>query len=92
MNSDFPDVDGLQAFVALLDIELHLLPFSEGSITLLLDGGEVHKHVLPSVLRDKAVALLCVEPLDYTGRHDGVPLRKHVPTGTLVAMHTIADA
>src|SRR5690606_17660945 len=44
--------------------ELHLLALFKGAVAVGLDGGEVDEHVLPAFLRQEAVALAVVEPLD----------------------------
>ena len=54
----------LRAFRALLNRELHFLAFHELAETVALDRRIVDEHVWAAVAREKAVALLCVEPLD----------------------------
>src|ERR1039458_6190673 len=63
-----------QAFWALLDVELHRLPLFEHTVATHLDGAVMHEDIGPAVrLRDEAVALLGVEPLDCSGCHCGNP-------------------
>ncbi len=47
------DVCRLGAFRALNNLESHRFPLGQGSETLTLDGGEVHKNLLAVVLDDK---------------------------------------
>src|SRR5262252_6519576 len=61
---DDTDLLGLWALLALGDLELDPCPVIEGLVAVHVDRGEVDEHVLPTVDRDKAVALLAVEPLD----------------------------
>src|ERR1039458_8978884 len=63
-----------QALWALLNIEFHRLPLFEHAIATHLDGAVMHKDISAAIwLRDEAVALLGVEPLDCSGCHCGNP-------------------
>src|SRR3712207_8465779 len=56
--SDHPDVRGLQALLAPLDVELHSLVLLASAETTGRDGREVGEHVrLPTFLGDEAEAL-----------------------------------
>src|SRR5215218_3580050 len=51
-----------------------LLPFIQGRHPGLLHGGDVHKHILRTVIRlDEAVAFLSVEPFDRARCHGTSP-------------------
>jgi hypothetical protein len=68
-------VDGLEPLGPFLEIELDGLTLFQRAKSVHLDGGVVHKDIGPTVrLRDKAEALFCVEPLDCSGSHGGIPL------------------
>src|ERR1700736_619705 len=58
------DVHGLQALVALLDIELNALPLGQRAVALHRDLRVVDEDVLSTLTLDEAVALLVREPLD----------------------------
>ena len=59
------DVDRVQAFGALDDVEYDSLPGFQGFITFHLDGGVVGKQVFClAVLIDETVTLGIVEPFD----------------------------
>jgi len=64
--SDAHVVRGLEAFGAFGEIELYRLAFVQAAISVLLDGGEVHKHVLAGGPLNEPVALGSVKPLDCT--------------------------
>ena len=66
LKSDRRDLIGLQALLALHDLEAHLLAFLEGLETRTLDCAEVNEHVRAAIAGDKAEALGFVEPLDGT--------------------------
>src|SRR5262249_11193159 len=68
-SSALPDVAGLQALRPLHDLELDALAFGERLETFSLDRGEMHEHVLATLLRDETEALRVVEPLHGTRRH-----------------------
>src|SRR5262249_25508605 len=70
---DDTDLLGLWALLALGNLELDPCPVIEGLVAVHVDRGEVDEHVLPTVDRDKAVALLAVEPLDGALRHCALP-------------------
>src|SRR5262245_61322862 len=71
------EVDGLRAFAFLvgLDIERDALSFGQRLEPGTLDGGDVHEHIAPAVIRlDEAVATLGIEELDGTCHcHWGTP-------------------
>ena len=70
LRSQLADVDRLLlAVVALGDLELDGLALVEGLEALALDLGVVGEHVVAVLLRDEAVALVRVEPLDGTCSH-----------------------
>src|SRR6185437_8643754 len=57
------------ALLVGLDIELDALPFVQALEPGVLDRGDVHEHVAPTVVRlDEAVAAFAIEELDDT-RH-----------------------
>src|ERR1700737_2733886 len=69
-SGELANVCGRQAFGALGDLELDLLPLGEAAEALGLDGGMVAEHVLAAtVLGDEAKPLRVVEPLHDTGCH-----------------------
>ena len=77
---DLADVDRLLlAVVARGDLELDSLALVEGLEALALDLGEVSEHVVATLDRDEAVALVRVEPLDGTFSHETHPIP--APTG-----------
>src|SRR5215471_9330075 len=57
------DVLRLKALRALLYFEFHRLTFIQGFVTVHLNGGEVHKHILSGLALDEPVALRSIEPL-----------------------------
>src|SRR4051794_17422325 len=64
------DVAGLRALRALLDLVLHLRALGQRLEAVALDRAEVDEDVVTAVfLRDEAVALRVVEPLDCSGCH-----------------------
>src|ERR1700748_3526946 len=65
-SADGANAAGLQALVALRDLELHPLTLGKALVAIALDLREVHEDVLTTVLLDEAVALLVTEPLDGT--------------------------
>src|SRR5262245_32937172 len=83
------EVDGLRAFAFLvgLDIERDALSFGQRLEPGTLDGGDVHEHIAPAVVRlDEAVAALCIEELDRTcHRHWDTPNPMVVPPPALTA-------
>ena len=70
LQLDLADVDRLLfAVVARGHLELDGLTLVEGLEAIALDLGEVDEHVVAALLRDEAVALVRVEPLDSTVSH-----------------------
>src|SRR5690606_27296449 len=70
------DFLGLQALLALHDLERHLLSFLQRLEATALDGTEVHEQVGTALRGDEAEALGIVEPLDGAGltlRHGVTP-------------------
>jgi hypothetical protein len=60
----------LVAFAPDTDVELHTLAIDERPAAGSLDVGVVDEYIAPVViLRDEAVALLCIEELDRSGCH-----------------------
>src|SRR3546814_6702351 len=57
-------VFGLQALLAIDDLEAHFLPFLQAFETRTGDGAEMHEHVRAILAADKAETLGVVEPLD----------------------------
>src|SRR5256714_9447866 len=68
-SADDLDVFRLGSFLALGDVELDLLPFLQAAVAAAGDRAEVHEHVLATIDRDEAVALVAVEPLHSPLRH-----------------------
>src|SRR6266536_521839 len=62
-SADDPDVLRLGSLLALRDAELHLLPFLKAAVAGTRDRADVHEQVRTALDRDKAVALIAVEPL-----------------------------
>jgi hypothetical protein len=54
----------LGAFLALDDIELHIIALFQGLIAIQLDCGIVNENIWPIVAADESVALGVVKPLD----------------------------
>jgi hypothetical protein len=52
----------LEPFRALQQIELHSFPLVQGTVSILLDRGEMHEHILSGGSLDKPIALSPVEP------------------------------
>src|SRR5580765_1832214 len=69
VRSCLADVAGLQALRPLHDLELDPLSLGERLEALTTDCGEVHEHVLATLLRDETETLRVVEPLHSTRRH-----------------------
>src|SRR5690606_18486216 len=70
------DFLGLQALLALHDLERHLLSFLQRLEATALDGTEVHEQIGTALRGDEAEALGIVEPLDGAGltlRHGVTP-------------------
>src|SRR5687767_12410438 len=72
-SADNPDLLRLRAFLALCDIELDALSVLKRLVAVGHDRREVDENVLAPVDRDKAVALLAVEPLDAALCHCALP-------------------
>src|ERR1041385_3033371 len=72
-RSALADVARLQALRPLDDLELDALALGQRLETVPLDRGEVHEHVLATLLRDEAETLGIVEPLHGTRRHFRTP-------------------
>ena len=58
-----PNLDGIQAFGALLDFKLHALALVEGAVAVGHDGREMHEYILAGGALDEAISLGTVEPL-----------------------------
>src|SRR5215210_443130 len=71
-SSDADDVRRVKPLVAALDLELDELSLGEGLETLHGDGGEMHEHILPTLLLNEAVPLGVIEPLDLPPGHQSV--------------------
>src|SRR5215469_11841929 len=74
-------VVGLRAFLALHDLELHLITFLKTLITFRLYGAVVDEYIWSTFLTDKSKTLSVVEPLDsaFNSRHLHIFL---FPSGT----------
>src|SRR5580704_15068262 len=81
-GSDGADVGGLRALRALGHLELHVLVLLEAAEAVTIDHGVVHEDVRSVGAGDKAVALLRVEPLDGSLRHDA-PYRGWIRVRTM---------
>ena len=57
------NVRRLEAFGAFQQIELYGFTFIQGAISVLLNCGEMDKHVLASGALDKSITLCSVKPL-----------------------------
>ena len=60
------DVCGLESLGPFRDIELDRITFRQGLETLSLDRGVVYEDVIATIVLDKTVALVVVEPLYFT--------------------------
>src|ERR1700679_1621481 len=58
-------VGGVESLGSLLAFELDRIAFVQRLVSILLDRGEVHEHILTSGTLDKSVSLRSVEPLDH---------------------------
>jgi hypothetical protein len=56
---------GLGTFLALNDVEFHLVPFFQTLVSIELDSTVMDKHVRSIVAADKAVTLRVIEPLHF---------------------------
>jgi hypothetical protein len=64
------DFDGLGAFLALLDLELHPLILLQGAEALGFDSAVMGKHIVAAVIGlDKSETLGLIEPLHGASRH-----------------------
>src|SRR6266511_232690 len=68
-----PHVGGLGALGPRGDVELYGLPLVKRAVAGRLDRTEMHEDVLAGLGGDEAVALLGVEPLHGSNRHELVP-------------------
>ena len=66
---DLHDVDGLQPFLPLGDLELDFVPFMKDLETVLFDGREMHEQVFAVLLGNKPKTLLLIEPFDFPSGH-----------------------
>jgi len=57
------DVRCLKTFRSLQQIKLHSFPLVQGTVSVLLDRGEVYENIFPCRSLDKAVTFGPVEPL-----------------------------
>ena len=69
-RSDDADVLRLVALAALGHVELDALTLFQRTVTVALDGAEVHEDVGATIARDEPIPLLIVEPLDGAGSQD----------------------
>lgn len=60
------DVCGLKSLGPFRDIELDRVTFRQGFEPLSLDRGVVDEYVIATIVLDKTVALVVVEPLYFT--------------------------
>ena len=56
------DVCRLEPFWSLQQIKLHRLALIQRTVSVFLDGGEMHEHILSGGALDKTIALSPVEP------------------------------
>ena len=71
------DIDGMQSFGALHDLEADRLAGLECLLTVHLDGRVVGEQVLISAVgQDESIAFGVVEPLDLTAEHADIPLQR----------------
>jgi hypothetical protein len=66
LELNLTDVFRLQALRALLDLELDLGTFIQGTIAVVLDGRKVNEHVIAAGTLDESIALGGVKPLHNT--------------------------
>src|SRR6185437_8668022 len=74
-SADLLNVGGVETFVAVLDLELDLLPFGKRFEAVHRDGGEMHEDVFSALLFNEAVALGIIEPLHFPSGHARCLLR-----------------
>jgi hypothetical protein len=55
----------LGAFLALNNVEFHIVPFLEALVTIQLDRAVMNEHVWPIVTTNEAVSLRVIEPLHF---------------------------
>src|SRR6266511_84567 len=68
-----PHVGGLGALRPRRDVELDSLPLFERAVAVGLDRAEMHEDVRAGLGRNEAIALVGVEPLHGSNRHELVP-------------------
>jgi hypothetical protein len=66
---DLADVLGLRTLGAVGQIKLDPVALIQALETVALNGGIMHEHIAPTVLRDKTKTLLVLEPLHSSLRH-----------------------
>src|SRR4029453_18747499 len=88
----WPQIGGLGALSALLDVELDRLTVLQGLQPAGLHRGDVHEHVLALLGSDEAVAPVGIEPLDGAACHDRLPpsQRQGGVDGTPPGRHALA--
>ena len=67
--ADNLDVFGPGAFGVFDNIELDIVPFIEGPISIAEDGGEMYKDIIRAFAFDEAKAFGIIEPFDFACRH-----------------------
>ena len=60
------DVRRLKSLGTFQQVKLDSLTLVQGPVAVLLDGGEVHKHIFPRGALDESISLRPVEPLHCT--------------------------
>jgi hypothetical protein len=65
-SSDLRYVRGLWSLLSLYNFEFYLVAFGERLEARSADSAEVHKHIGPSLTRNKSKPLGVVEPFDRT--------------------------
>jgi hypothetical protein len=66
---NFHDFTGLEALLAVREIEFHLFASVQTPISVLLDNGVMDKDILAIVLRDEAISFGVVKPFDFSPFH-----------------------
>ena len=67
------DICSCGTFLAVRDVELDTLTFSEGLEAFALDGREVYEHILTRIRLNETKTLCLVEPLNSTFSHGITP-------------------
>lgn len=68
------DIGSLFAFGPTDDFKLHRIALIEAFVSLTLNGGMMHKHIIAASLGgDKSITLLIIEPLHSTFWHIDIP-------------------